>query len=589
MFAPASPDRPIAALLEALTALRLRAADLGGDSFQRLMLARPAPPPVEPAVPQPAPGPDRELATRREPTGEDSQHAQQSFATPAAETATAADPEAQASGPADSESDFADNMPPQTAAGGQPPHDAAADGLPEPQQEAIEPGALSPHDGEVQLAQHSPASQQMLPQPHLPESATADAGQTNDVPPTTDESPSALAAVDGQALPADGTPHVPQRVEPLPPDQLGDQLHAVVQQLESLRASLDGVLPPPFVEQLDALLQQARQLAGQLARAGQAAEAAVEAARQLLADLAERLPPPLRGTRGLVQLPLPMPQPEVPVRGASNLGNRGGPHSGSVPASGAQPPWDAPRGEHSRLPAMLLPGAADAVQPLPLPLPGVLPSDMAGFGTSPPASLLVPADAAAAELSGATPPPEGASPRPAVFQNTVDSGEREPIPLKLQRLGPTEQRPAGFHSGRFVHRVAHAVQAAFDRGGPIRLRLSPPELGAVRLVVSLRDGTLSARLEAETAAARNVLLDHLPLLRDRLAQQQIKIERFEVDLLHQPAADQRHHGSDAHRQQHFWSSVASMAPKAPPGTPPATDEGLSRWRAASPGGVDVVV
>ena len=48
--------------------------------------------------------------------------------------------------------------------------------------------------------------------------------------------------------------------------------------------------------------------------------------------------------------------------------------------------------------------------------------------------------------------------------------------------------------------------------------------------VSVRDGVMSARLEAETASARNVLLDNLPALRERLAEQNIKVERFDVDV-----------------------------------------------------------
>jgi flagellar hook-length control protein FliK len=42
---------------------------------------------------------------------------------------------------------------------------------------------------------------------------------------------------------------------------------------------------------------------------------------------------------------------------------------------------------------------------------------------------------------------------------------------------------------------------------------------------------MSARLEAETPAARNLLLESLPLLRERLAQQDIRVERFDVDLM----------------------------------------------------------
>jgi flagellar hook-length control protein FliK len=65
------------------------------------------------------------------------------------------------------------------------------------------------------------------------------------------------------------------------------------------------------------------------------------------------------------------------------------------------------------------------------------------------------------------------------------------------------------------------------------MRLSPPELGALRVEITIRDGGMTAKLEAETPQARTMLLENLPALRERLAEQDIKIERFEVDLVNQ--------------------------------------------------------
>ncbi|MHB1035591.1 MAG: flagellar hook-length control protein FliK [Pirellulales bacterium] len=109
----------------------------------------------------------------------------------------------------------------------------------------------------------------------------------------------------------------------------------------------------------------------------------------------------------------------------------------------------------------------------------------------------------------------------------------------------TNLDPAGPHSGarpsgasevervRFIQRVARAFQTAGDRDGSVRLRLSPPELGSLRLEVTVRGGVMTARLEAEHPAARTMLLENLPALRDRLAEQNIKIARFDVDLMGQ--------------------------------------------------------
>lgn len=83
-------------------------------------------------------------------------------------------------------------------------------------------------------------------------------------------------------------------------------------------------------------------------------------------------------------------------------------------------------------------------------------------------------------------------------------------------------------SARFVGRVARAFQIAQDRGGTIQLRLSPPELGALKLQVTIEQGVLSATIDAETDAARNALLDNLPALRAKLAEQDIRIDKFDV-------------------------------------------------------------
>ena len=64
----------------------------------------------------------------------------------------------------------------------------------------------------------------------------------------------------------------------------------------------------------------------------------------------------------------------------------------------------------------------------------------------------------------------------------------------------------------------------------MRLRLSPPSLGSLKLEVHVQDGTLSAKLTTETESAKSLLLDNLSTLRDRLTEQNIRITRFEVEV-----------------------------------------------------------
>jgi flagellar hook-length control protein FliK len=85
-------------------------------------------------------------------------------------------------------------------------------------------------------------------------------------------------------------------------------------------------------------------------------------------------------------------------------------------------------------------------------------------------------------------------------------------------------------TARFVGRVTRAFHFAQERGGTLQLRLSPPELGSLRLELIVKDGVLSANLEAETPAAKQLLLENLPALRERLAEQNVRVERFDVDI-----------------------------------------------------------
>lgn len=111
---------------------------------------------------------------------------------------------------------------------------------------------------------------------------------------------------------------------------------------------------------------------------------------------------------------------------------------------------------------------------------------------------------------------------------------RTRLPAETLSLPAASDRQGGLlpaDSTRLLQRVARAFAAAAERGGEVTLRLSPPELGSVRLEVQVQDGVLVARLETETADARAAILENLPALRERLADQGVRVERFDVDLM----------------------------------------------------------
>jgi flagellar hook-length control protein FliK len=105
------------------------------------------------------------------------------------------------------------------------------------------------------------------------------------------------------------------------------------------------------------------------------------------------------------------------------------------------------------------------------------------------------------------------------------------------QAGNSASAPAGSDNAsqvaraQFVQRVERAFAAMGNRDGSVRLKLSPPELGVLKLEIGVHKGVMRARVEAETPAAQSLLLDNLPDLRDRLAQQNIHIQQFDVDLM----------------------------------------------------------
>jgi hypothetical protein len=82
-----------------------------------------------------------------------------------------------------------------------------------------------------------------------------------------------------------------------------------------------------------------------------------------------------------------------------------------------------------------------------------------------------------------------------------------------------------------LERVVSAARASLARGGmAVHLRLYPESLGEVRVQVRWEGGTLSARLEAATPAARDALESGAPSLRAALQEHGIPLDRLSVNL-----------------------------------------------------------
>ena len=86
------------------------------------------------------------------------------------------------------------------------------------------------------------------------------------------------------------------------------------------------------------------------------------------------------------------------------------------------------------------------------------------------------------------------------------------------------------HPALVVEQAAWAIQVTHSSGQELLLQLSPPDLGVLQVSVSVRDGVLSARLEAQNLATQQILADNLPQLKDSLTQQGVAFDRIDVQL-----------------------------------------------------------
>jgi flagellar hook-length control protein FliK len=131
------------------------------------------------------------------------------------------------------------------------------------------------------------------------------------------------------------------------------------------------------------------------------------------------------------------------------------------------------------------------------------------------------ADTPAIDAAGATSPIDAAGTREATGS----------LQRSIERPAETDRRPmAGADLSRFFDRVERAFKTAEQGDGAIRMRLHPSELGSMQLTLEQSEtGEWSARIETETLEAKQALLEHAGALKERLADQDFRLGRFDVE------------------------------------------------------------
>lgn len=84
------------------------------------------------------------------------------------------------------------------------------------------------------------------------------------------------------------------------------------------------------------------------------------------------------------------------------------------------------------------------------------------------------------------------------------------------------------NSARLTRGLANAVQ---QRGGAVTMRLTPPEMGTVRIQMQITGTSVSATFHAESASAQTLLTNQLAQLRSALESKGMSVERLTVQPL----------------------------------------------------------
>lgn len=199
----------------------------------------------------------------------------------------------------------------------------------------------------------------------------------------------------------------------------------------------------------------------------------------------------------------------------------------------------------------------------------------------PPAAV----DAAKAEPSREAAPPVSAAQHDVPPAHAAAKPPTVLLKAKVAHAEPGVQT-TDIDPARFLHRVAKAFESAQERQTEVRLRLHPAELGSLSIEVHVQDGALSAHVQAETPEARAALVDNLPALRERLAEQGIRIEKFDVDLRDQSGRQQQSLQDQAQQQE---TQRAGVPRRSISRSTVLERESPSNHRAAGPGGLNVVI
>jgi flagellar hook-length control protein FliK len=144
------------------------------------------------------------------------------------------------------------------------------------------------------------------------------------------------------------------------------------------------------------------------------------------------------------------------------------------------------------------------------------------------------------------------APTPALETNGTTTAQPGTV-VKSAAPSPQPAPPPEISFAEVNHeRIVTGVRAQLlPQGGAMQIRLDPPELGALQVMVEMRDGAMQATFQTSNDEATRLLSHSLNQLKHVLESQGVSVEKLQV----QQAAKNEHSnaGEDQEQQQQAWS------------------------------------
>ena len=161
-----------------------------------------------------------------------------------------------------------------------------------------------------------------------------------------------------------------------------------------------------------------------------------------------------------------------------------------------------------------------------------------------------------------TQPTLGQEAQPLLFAHQTGSGQQ--AASSATGHAPSLQLPSGslVPEGTVVDQmIAHFSINKRLESGTVTLRLSPQELGELRMEIKVEQENIKAHIVAQNPQAQEMIDRHLPRLREALAQQGLHLQQVEVTIAsHDHAGNERFQESNAWRQ-HNPSPGHALSPQ----------------------------